>query len=286
LHGPPRGLETNWARPNPMAIERVKRAWFLVERGELDPLIDGLAASKAVHVVDLKEAPPEDTVALTITPRRPGPELAGAEAKAHKLARTLDLLDSLAPPKRSFAANFVNLPTEMSQAEYDQAVVDVEVDELHEEVENIHREITQATKRSEELTARIQELEPWASVALPPAGLERCSADLGVVPDKGLTALLAEAEGSDALAVSVEREIKGQALVAAVWLKEADAEARNLLSEHGFETLKLPAGPGRVERVVQSRRTALVTVEAKIVVSEQRAAKLAERRRAIGAVKM
>ncbi len=126
-----------------MAIEKVKRAWFLVESGSLNALINGLADSRTVHVVDLQEEPEDAPTPETETAARRThsivaaadftPDLDLADDNVNKLTRSLDVLDGFIPPKRPFYLNFVNLPAEMTQAEFDEHVAAIDVGELYEQ---------------------------------------------------------------------------------------------------------------------------------------------------------
>jgi len=315
-----------------MAIEKVKRAWFLTERGELSALIQGLAGSRTVHVVDLEEQgvgghDPESPSGIRVmspdsdhdpnrNPNRnlnPPPNLTPAldiaEGNAGKLSRALDVLDGFVPPKRRFHENFVNLPAEMKRDEFERHVAEVNITELYEKTTAIQRDHAAAEKRAEELSARIARLSDWADADVPPAGLSRCRCDLGVMPAKnaakleqalcgtgvppvddhgqdgratlsGAAAVEAVAE-PESIAVNVVAVNGGRALVAAVWLNEAEDEAEDLLHGHGFESLGLDASSGKVAAVVQKCDTALVTVEAKLAILGKKAAKLAEGRRAV-----
>ena len=263
-----------------MAIEKVKRAWFLVERGQLDTLIQGLARSRTVHIVDLKEEAPEGEAARALLPADRAPTGGEAEDKVSKLTRALDILDGFAPPKRSFAQNFVSLPAEMTRDEFDRCVVETNVEEIYEQTLSLQRAHAASQKKAEELTARIARLEPWTEADIPPR-LERCRADLGTLPAKAVPKIESAARESEAVALSPVLTSAGTALVSVVWLKEAEGEAADLLHEYAFESLGLEEGIGKVGQVVQRRQTALVTVEAKLEILRQRAAKLARRRRAV-----
>ena len=272
-----------------MAIEKVKRAWFLVERGTLGALIQRLADSRTVHVVDLQEtpddaAPPETNAAAPHTPAFVAaadftPELDLADDNVNKLTRSLDVLDGFVLPKRPFHENFVNLPAEMTQAEFEERVAAIDVAELYEQTSHIQRDHSAAQKRSAELSARIKQLGHWAGAPTPPAGLSRHEADLGTVPAKALPQL--EAAGSDTIAIEAAAVKGNRALVGAVWLSEVEEEARELLESVGFESLEIEPGSGTVAAVIQKCDTALVTVEAKLALLEKQAAKLAAGRRSV-----
>jgi len=269
-----------------MAIEKVKRAWFLVERGELDDLIQALADSKTVHVVDLKEGPPPsrpDGQPLLSANLNVGP--AAAADKVNRLSRVLDVLDGFAPPKRRFHENFVNLPAEMRAEEFDRAVAEVRVDQLYERVTAVSREHAAAVKRAEELRARIDRLGPWAEAMAPPAGLRRCGADLGTVPARLLPKLQRAVDEAEDVAVRIGPTVANSALVAAAWLNGSDGggdvAATELLAEHGFESLGLEPGAGKIADVVKNLRAELAAAEAREEELTQQAAGMAEKRRAV-----
>ena len=279
-----------------MAIEKVKRAWFLAERGELQALIQGLADSRTVHVVDLREEDSDETDASAdknVRPHQtnpaPPPRLApgaaaaldDAEDRAGKLARALDVLDGFAPPKRRFHENFVNLPAEMKRDEFERHVAEVDVDVLYGQTAKIQRTYAAAEKRADELRSRIAQLAPWAEADVPPAALARCGCDLGALPAKAFAKLEAAAAESEAVDVRCVAAENGRVLAGAAWLNEAEDEAAELLQHHGFESLALEPGSGKVAAVVQNCDTALVTVEAKLATLEKKAKKLADGRRAV-----
>lgn len=268
-----------------MAIEKVKRTWFLVERGELDVFIQALANSKTTHVVDLKERPEEENLdGQTLTTdamAEVSADAAGAEDKAGKLSRVLDILDGIAPPKRAFHENFVNLPAEMRRDEFDRAVADTNTDELYEKVTAISRDRSAAGKKAEELLARIGQLTRWADADLPPAKLRRCRCDLGTASPKRVLDLEMATAESDSIAVQPVMIASGQTLVAAAWLHEAEQQATDLLHEHGFESLGLGEGHGTIAEVLAKLRADLSAAEQQLDQLTQEAAELAKGRRAV-----
>jgi len=263
-----------------MAIEKVKRTWFLVERGELDALVQGLAESKTVHVVDLEEeSAGGDGPGARFEPGT-GAEATEAEAKVVKLSRALDVLDGFCPPRRPLAQLFVTLPTEMTGEEYQRLVAETDAEAIHTDVVRIQHEHAHVAKRAEDLRTRIARLEPWAEAERPHLS-ERCGADLGTIPAKAWPKLAADAEDAADLALRAPLQRNGRRLVEAVWPHEAEDDAEALLHAHGFETLGLEPRPGNVGEEVRRSRTALVTAEAKQEALEQEAAKLARQRRGI-----
>ena len=274
-----------------MAIEKVKRAWFLVERGRLNALIQDLADSRTVHVVDLQEAPEDASPSETETaaPREQTflpaadftPELDLADDNVSKLTRSLDVLNAFVQPKRPFHENFVNLPAEMTRTEFDQHVAGIDVAELYEQTSSIQRDHAAAQKRAAELSARIKQLSNWADAAVPPAGLSRHGADLGIMPAKALPQIEAAAAESEVIAAEAVAVKGSRALVSAAWLNEAEDEAQELLENAGFESLDIEPGAGKVAAVIQKCDTALVTVEAKLAILDKQVATLADGRRAV-----
>ena len=265
-----------------MAIEKVKRVWFLVERADGDAFVQGLADSETTHVVDLKpEAERPETGASDFLPVEAAGDPSDAQDKVHKLARVLDVLDRFVPPRRSFADNFVSLPTEMSRDEYERSVAETDPDDLYQQATALSRDHAAVGKQAEELRAGIARLEPWADADLPPAGLDRCGADLGTVPEKTLPRLHAAAAERDLIALETVSTAKGKALVAAAWLNEAGDEAPGLLEAHGFESLNLEPGSGPVAGVVRERQAEFEAAEKRTEELAGAAAELAKGRRAV-----
>ena len=270
-----------------MAIEKVKRTWFLAERGQLDRLIEALAGSRTVHIIDLKEqidlAPPSSPDPDPNRNLSPGTTsgLDAAVENVDKLSRALDILDGFAPPKRRFHENFVNLPTEMKRAEFDRHIAAVDVADLHTRTTHIQRDHAEAEKQAEELAARIAGLSDWAGAEAPPAGLTRCGAELGTVPAKTLPALVQATAESEAMAVEPVAVKGGRALVAVVWLNEARDEMAQLLHAHGFQSLALDPGAGGVSDVIARSETALEAARARMRQVTDEARALAADRRAV-----
>jgi len=277
-----------------MAIEKVKRTWFLVERGRLDQMIEALAGSRTVHIIDLKEqAAPTD---LAPDPdrnpnpnRSPNPSLTpgaptgldAAVENADKLSRALDILDGFVPPKRRFHENFVNLPAEMERSEFDRHVAAVDVADLQARTDRIQRDHAEAEKKAEELTARLAALADWAGADAPPAGLARCGAELGTVPAKTLPGLIEAAAESESVALEPGAVKGARALVAAVWLNDARDEATQLLRAHGFRSLALDPGAGGVRDVIAKTEAALEAAQERVRRLTEEARALAAERRAV-----
>jgi len=260
-----------------MAIEKVKRIWLLVARGELDPFVQALARSRTTHVVDLQEEPTGDLP----LPAGEAAEDRDAEDNVRKLDRVLDILDSFAPPKRSLAQNFVNLPAEMKRDEFDRGVAETDVDVLYEQAVRLQREHAAASKQTEDRRGRIAHLEPWAAAQVPPAGLERCRCDLGTVPVKLASRLRGALGELESIAAQSVATTGGKALVAAVWLREAESEAVGLLEAHGFESLGLAEGEGTIAGRVGRFKADLAAAEEQVTEAAQGIRRLAERRRAV-----
>jgi V/A-type H+-transporting ATPase subunit I len=254
-----------------MTIEKVKRTWFLVDRGELDDFIRALARSKTTHVVDLKEELDPDADDLPGAPFETPPLAADADEARRRvshLEHVLDLLDAFAPPKRALYENFVSLPDEMTPQEFERHVADVHVDDLYQTAVRLEREHLAAQETAHERRVRIEQLRPWRNAAAPPASLRYCSADLGTVSASALPGLREDARRCDALALEHLGSEGPRALVAAVWLKDGDADAAALLRGRGFSSLGLEPGAGSVAPLVDK-------LESERRQAEQRAAERA-----------
>lgn len=260
-----------------MAIEKVRRTWFLVERNELDAFVRALAASKTTHVVDLREQETGLTSSVSAPAERQ--RAVHARDRIQKLSRALDILDELAPRKRALHENFVNLPMEMTRAEFDGAVAEIDADQIHDRAAAIRRAHSEAAKRADELSRRIVELSPWADVQAPPAGLRRCGAALGTVPARLWPRLEAAARSVAELSVERVAVAGAMVLVAAAWTKASEREAGELLAAHVFAPLDVEAGAGRIGGIVDAARAELAEAENKADVAEAEAAALAEDRR-------
>jgi hypothetical protein len=291
-----------------MAIEPVKRTWFLVDRDQLGAFVGALARTRSTHVDELDAADAAgETLELIQLAAETSDAAANADDRATKLARVLDVIDAFVPPKRAFHENFVNLPAEMRRDEFARAVESVDVEPLHDEATALQRDHARATRQADERRARIAELESWTGAPLPPAGLRRCGADLGTVPVNAADDLQADADARADLACDVVATRKDVALVAAAWLAaplatrqggpEADAAPpsseepapRELLERHGFASLELeptaadaaPDAARTVGDVVDRLRRELADAETERAGIGERAGALAERRRAV-----
>lgn len=260
-----------------MAIEKVKRTWFLVERYELDTLIRVLADSRTTHVVDLREGAPDLPFKVSAPAEHPG--AADAHDRVRKLSRVLDILGELAPPKRAFHENFVNLPVDMTRTEFDHSVAEIDVDRIHDRAVALQRAYAAARKRADELRARIAELQPWVGANAAPSELRRCGAEVGTVSAQVWPRLETAVRGVEELAVERLASKGGRVLVAAAWTNECGREARNLLAAHGFQPLNVEAGAGRISEVVDAARAELAEAEKRVEASKAGVAELAEARR-------
>jgi len=266
-----------------MAIEKVKRTWFLVERGRLDDLVRGLAGARSLHVVDLRlEAPGPgegaEPVARPLTDAAPDDP---AAARAARLEQVLAIIDGFVPPRRAFHENFVSLPAEMDREQFERGVAEVDPDALHRELTALQHEHVHAEKQAAECRDRIGELEPWAAGPMPRGGLARCHTDVGTVPGRALDALRAAAAESDDLAVQTVAASGSRSLVSVAWLKEADAAAREQLEAAGFESLDLDPGAGTISDRIAALRAELDAAEKQVAGLESRAAEHAGRRDAV-----
>ena len=242
-----------------MAIEKVKRVWFLVENGELDPFVDALAESRTVHVIDLEapsagseqaESGEEAPRSALAPPESTG--LAEAEDKVTKLSRVANILDEFRPPKKPLHTLFVELPPEIPRDEFEREAGETDVDELYERVSDLNRKHGAEQKRIDELQARIDRLAPWAAATCPPPNLTRCRTDLGTVSGAGLTAL-EEAE-SDLFVAQPLKTAGSRTLVAVAWLPEENRAAREILDDAGFESLEIEPTDGTVDGVIEPLR--------------------------------
>ncbi len=264
-----------------MAIEKVKRTSFLVERGELEPFLHQLAKSKTTHIINLKEEPESENFNDQSSETNIAADAEAAHDKVNKLSRVLDILDSFAPPKRSFAQNFVDLPAEMRSAEFNRAVAETNPDQLHERATNIQHNHSAAAQKAEELRSRIGRLMPWAEADVPPPGLRRCGAELGTVPVKIVPKLENAARESGTLALSSIAASEGRGLVAAVWLKEAEEGAADLLNAYRFEPLRIEPGPGKIAAAIEKQQRELSEAEGRAEQLVEEAKELAGKRRAV-----
>ncbi|MFO7899066.1 MAG: hypothetical protein R6V58_08400 [Planctomycetota bacterium] len=281
-----------------MAIEKVKRLWLLVERNELDPFVESLAASQTVHVIDLEvpsdepdaepeaasNTPPEDERASRAVGAVAPPEATGldeAQQAVSKLSRAAAILDEFQPPKKPLYQLFVSLPTEIPRAEFDRAVRDVDPGELYDEVTDLHRKHGAAEKKAHELRARIDQLSPWAAAPCPPPGWTRCEADLGVVTERGLAALT-ESE-LETFAARPVATIESETLVAAAWLPETAGAAREVLEAAGFESLGVDPRGGTIDEVLGPLRRELAETEERRDELADKICSIAERRTAVTA---
>ena len=237
-----------------MAIEKVKKAFFLVQRDEMEKFVDALADSRTTHVMDLRETSFEG---IEFSSPASAAAAALAEDKIHKLARVRDVFDTFAKPKRSLAENFVTVPLEMTRDEFEAAVASIDVDSLYTQITAAAREHANTSKKAAHLRARIKQLEPWQAGRAPSPELRRFGADLGLVPEKSLPALLEAAEAGDFLAVRRVDSANGKVLVEVVWLIDNDAQARETLALSAFESLGIPAGRGSIADSLTELRSML-----------------------------
>jgi V/A-type H+-transporting ATPase subunit I len=276
-----------------MAIEPVKRIWFLVDRGHLSAFVGALARARAVHVEEMDPAEAGDALELTRLAADASDAAGRAETRVAELSRVLDVMDAFVAPKKAFHENFITLPAMMRRDDFARAVESVHVESLHTQATELQRDHARAAKTAEDRRSRIAELERWADAPVPPDGLTRCAADLGTVPPVKLHALKAAA-GRAGLALDVVAGDDSLALVAAAWLRVAGVSPtesheghavasaptpREVLEQHGFSTLDLAPGSGTVGDVVDRLRRELSEAEDELSVLRKKAESLAERRR-------
>ncbi len=270
-----------------MAIEKLKRTWFLLERGELDRFVRRLADLKAAHVIDLKEAwqpgpgRPEEGGQPLPHAQPPPADQAAVEDNVHKLTRILDVLDAFAPRKRSFAETFVTVPMEMTRSEFDRAVGEIDVEDLCSKLTLANHEHANAAKRIGQLEALLAQLRLWVGASAPPASLSRCRADLGTIPSAGLAAFLEAAEKLELLAAEPLMSRDGKTLLALAWLKESDRAVAELLGAQRFEALGLSEGEGPIGEIIRELETDIAADQAQMAYAALEIARFAPKRRAV-----
>ena len=227
-----------------MAIDRVKKATFLVPRKEVNRLLTRLHALSAVHVEDAAKvfAPPEEA--------RMGKEPASTE-KADLNLKRLDIIKStfglFVKESKSFIEGFAPLPLQVKRDELHNVVSKFDFEPLYQECASIHEEYRSLQSQIEAAGAEKQALAEFAALPFSTnraLGLQHATAVYGVFHGRSWAAFTADAEARELTAFeAVRAEKKGTRAVVVFLNEDADA-ARDVLRRHAFAEIALPRLPG------------------------------------------
>lgn len=258
----------------------MKRVWLLAPADEVRSVVAQVSALALLHPEPL---PTPDGDIAAVLRRGEAQDTSGLESRLGKLRQILDVFDSLAPLRRSFAANFVSLPLEVSREEYDRAIAETDVEDLARRAQEVNSRHEDLLRRRAEVEEERERLAPWAGAAVgAPPTLKHCTAWLGTVSSRTWARLSGDAEMREILALRLVLEAGGRALVAAVALVEDTPAAAEALRRAGFEPLQLPPGTASIgERLAALERESADLLQETEVVREEAADLAAKYRRAV-----
>ena len=230
-----------------MAIDRVKKATFLVPRKETHRLLNGLHSLSAVHIEDAFGALelPEDSPAARETVSADT-----ADSNLKKLDIIMSTFSLFVAQKKSFIEGFAPMPLQITSDELRHVVSEFDFDALYDESAFIYEEYKSLQSQIEQSEAEMESLQEFADLPFTlkhALGLKRSAAAYGVFRGQNWARFASDPECDELLAWEVIEDQKKEVKVVAVFLNENADDARGLLRKHGFSETSLPKLPGTVE---------------------------------------
>jgi len=229
-----------------MAIDRVKKATFLVLRKETRRLLHRLHALSAVHVEDaasMLELPEGTLRAEAVSAETADLNL----KKLHVINSTFDLV---AQEKKGFIEGFAAMPLQVTCDELHHVVSEFDFNPLYDRCAYLSEEYKILQGQIEQAEAEMETLRDMAGLPFTVKqmlSLGRSAAAYGSFSGQNWSVFSSDPECSEMLAWQVVRSSKKEVRVVVVFLKQDADSARELLRKHGFTEITLPKLPGTVE---------------------------------------
>ncbi|NQT19019.1 MAG: hypothetical protein HQ592_04885, partial [Planctomycetes bacterium] len=230
-----------------MAIDRVKKATFLVPRKEAHRLLNGLHSLSAIHIQDASQtlAMPEDATS--------GKGTVSAD-KADSNLKKLDIIMStfglFVDQKKSFIEGFAPMPLQITSDELMHVISEFDFESLYDECAYTYDEYKSLQSQVEQSEAEKESLQGFADLPFTAGqvlGLERAAVAYGGFRGQNWEQFIGDPECGEMLAWEVTTSGKKEVKVVVAFLKESADDARELLRKHGFSEISLPKLPGTFE---------------------------------------
>jgi len=230
-----------------MAIDRVKKATFLVPRRETRRFLNGLHALSAVHIEDAAKilALSQDGALQQ--------ELASAQTADQNLKK-LDIIRStfemFVQTKKGFIEGFAAMPLQITIAELRKVVSEFDFDPLYDDCAFIYEEYRSLQSQVEQFEAEKESLRQFVDLPFTvnaALSLQKSAAAYGSFRGPNWAGFAGDPECADKLAWEEVGGDKKEVKVLVVFLNEDADNARGLLRKHGFSEISLPKLPGTVK---------------------------------------
>lgn len=183
----------------------------------------------------------------------------------------LGLLAQVAPEKKSFVQGLASVPLLVDAGEMNRLTEEFPLDSCYKTVEDLDTEYRRIERTIGETENRLKELNPFLALPFavdPVRRLRRVRVAFGALPEPHLEILerdgtfphmaawekvepLPLADGNDGSKTATPPG-NGKAWILAVFLPEAEEEARNALDALGFQEIPLPQVNGRVYEQIRA----------------------------------
>jgi len=230
-----------------MAIDRVKKATFLVPHKEVNRLINTLHGLSAVHVEDAGKllAPPEDADLKKTT---------SANEEADSNLKKLEIIKStfnlFIKEKKGFIEGFASMPLQVTKSELREVVSEFDFNPLYNECAYIYdeyRSLQNQIEQSQTERALLVEFLGLPFTIKRALSLAHVTVAYGTFRGRNWTEFTSDTEAQELLAWDVIRSDGKVSVVTVAFLNEDAEAARGLLRKFGFAETALPRLPGEVE---------------------------------------
>ena len=230
-----------------MAIDRVKKATFLVPRKETHRLLNRLHALSAVHVEDAAKvlAPPDDA---SLAKESLSSEKADLNLK--KLDIVKAAFELFIKPTKGFIESFAPMPLQITREELTCVISTFDFATLYERCSFIYDEYRSLQSQIEQSTSEKQALVEFAGMPFSiqtALRLRQVTAVYGIFRAANWANFTNDDQARELLAWQDVRSDKKETKAVVAFLNSDADAARDLLRTHAFVEVALPKLPGQVE---------------------------------------
>ncbi len=269
-----------------MAIDRIKKITLLCPKAASQRLVKTLHNLGVMEVLDVFEHHEGAENAL----QRAEFSTEECDRKLQQLRLILNLIETLAPEKKSFAAGLAQVPLLVDPKELNDVIAHCDLDAHFREAGDLDTVYRRTERTLGEISAQMAELHGLKELPFPLRDLmapERVHLVLGEVSAEKLPGLPAGAAMESPLAWECvgappgkSGRRTGKATILAAFLNEDEPEARAALAAVGFSELTLPRFSGTIQEHLQELEGDQAELRAKLQETMGKAQALAAHRRA------